>query len=42
MHYQLAPATEAKLVRCTAGAIVDIIVDLRPESPTYLSKSRLS
>jgi len=36
MHYQLAPATEAKLVRCIAGAIVDIIVDLRPGSPTYL------
>ena len=36
MHYQVAPATEAKLVRCTAGAIVDIIVDVRPESPTYL------
>ena len=35
MHYQLEPATEAKLVRCTAGAIVDIIVDLRPESPSY-------
>lgn len=36
MHYQLAPATEAKLVRCIAGAIVDQIVDLRPQSPTYL------
>ena len=36
MHYQVAPATEAKLVRCTAGAIVDVIVDVRPESPTYL------
>jgi len=36
MHYQLAPATEAKLVRCIAGAVVDIIVDLRPGSPTYL------
>ena len=35
MHYQLAPATEAKLVRCISGAIVDIIVDLRPDSPTY-------
>ena len=32
----LPPATEAKLVRCIAGAIVDQIVDLRPESPTYL------
>lgn len=37
MHYQIAPATEAKLVRCTQGAIYDAIVDMRPESPTYLS-----
>ncbi len=36
MHFQVAPATEAKLVRCTAGAILDIIVDVRPESATYL------
>lgn len=36
MHYQVAPAAEAKLVRCTAGAIVDQIVDVRPESDTYL------
>lgn len=36
MHYQVAPATEAKLVRCTAGAIVDTIVDVRPGSETYL------
>lgn len=36
MHFQLAPATEAKLVRCIAGAVIDIIVDLRPDSPTYL------
>jgi len=35
MHYQLPPATEAKLVRCTRGAILDVIVDLRPESSTY-------
>ena len=32
----IPPAAETKLVRCTRGAIVDIIVDLRPESPTYL------
>jgi dTDP-4-dehydrorhamnose 3,5-epimerase len=37
MHYQVAPAEEAKLVRCTSGAIFDVIIDLRPESPTYLS-----
>jgi dTDP-4-dehydrorhamnose 3,5-epimerase len=36
MHYQLPPASEVKLVRCTAGSLVDVIVDLRPESPTYL------
>ena len=36
MHFQYPPAAESKLVRCTRGAIVDIIVDLRPESPTYL------
>lgn len=35
MHYQSAPATEAKLVRCTHGAIYDVIIDMRPESPTY-------
>jgi dTDP-4-dehydrorhamnose 3,5-epimerase len=37
MHYQMAPAEEAKLVRCTAGAIYDVIVDVRPGSPTYQS-----
>lgn len=36
MHYQVAPATEAKLLRCTSGAIVDQIVDVREGSPTYL------
>jgi dTDP-4-dehydrorhamnose 3,5-epimerase len=36
MHFQYPPAVESKLVRCTRGAILDIIVDLRPESPTYL------
>ena len=34
MHYQVAPATEAKLVRCAKGAIYDVIIDLRPDSPT--------
>jgi dTDP-4-dehydrorhamnose 3,5-epimerase len=37
LHYQRAPHQEAKLVRCTRGAIFDVIVDLRPESPTYTS-----
>lgn len=36
MHYQLPPAAETKLVRCTRGAIYDVIIDLRPDSPTYL------
>jgi dTDP-4-dehydrorhamnose 3,5-epimerase len=36
MHFQYPPAPETKLVRATRGAILDIIVDLRPESPTYL------
>lgn len=35
MHYQIAPHEEVKLVRCTTGAIYDVIVDLRPASPTY-------
>jgi dTDP-4-dehydrorhamnose 3,5-epimerase len=35
MHYQSAPHEEHKLVRCTAGAIFDVIVDIRPASPTY-------
>ncbi|MBE9119086.1 dTDP-4-dehydrorhamnose 3,5-epimerase [Lusitaniella coriacea LEGE 07157] len=37
MHYQLAPSKETKLVRCTRGAIYDVTIDLRPDSPTYLS-----
>ena len=36
MHYQKAPATETKLVRCTHGSIYDVIVDIRPDSPTYM------
>lgn len=36
MHYQVAPSAEAKLVRCTSGAIYDVIIDMRPSSPTYL------
>jgi dTDP-4-dehydrorhamnose 3,5-epimerase len=35
MHYQAAPYEEAKLVRCTMGAIYDVIIDLRHESPTF-------
>ena len=35
MHYQVTPNTQAKLVRCTRGAIYDVMIDLRPGSPTY-------
>jgi dTDP-4-dehydrorhamnose 3,5-epimerase len=36
MHYQLPPASEPKFIRCVRGAIWDVIIDMRPESPTYL------
>lgn len=36
MHFQASPREETKLVRCIAGAVYDVIVDLRKESPTYL------
>ena len=36
MHFQWPPAAETKLVRVTQGALLDVIIDLRPESPTYL------
>ena len=36
MHFQYPPSAETKLVRCSRGAVLDTIVDLRPESPTYL------
>ena len=35
MHYQSAPYGEAKLVRCTMGSIYDVIIDIRPGSPTF-------
>jgi dTDP-4-dehydrorhamnose 3,5-epimerase len=35
LHFQKAPHAEAKIVRCTRGAMFDVIIDLRPESPTY-------
>jgi len=35
MHYQAKPFEEAKLVRCTMGSIYDVIVDLRPDSPSF-------
>jgi dTDP-4-dehydrorhamnose 3,5-epimerase len=36
MHYQVKPHEEAKLVRCTRGAIFDVIIDIRPDSPTFM------
>lgn len=36
IHYQISPFEETKLVRCTQGAIFDVIIDLRKESPTYM------
>jgi len=35
MHYQAQPYAEAKLVRCTRGALYDVVLDLRPDSPTH-------
>jgi dTDP-4-dehydrorhamnose 3,5-epimerase len=35
MHFQEVPAVEAKLVRCTRGSIFDVVLDLRPQSPTH-------
>jgi dTDP-4-dehydrorhamnose 3,5-epimerase len=36
MHYQVPPAAETKFIRCVRGGIYDVIVDMRPESPTFL------
>ena len=35
MHYQAPPVAETKIVRCTRGAIHDVIIDLRPDAPTF-------
>lgn len=35
LHFQIAPHQETKTVRCTMGALLDVAVDLRPESPTF-------
>lgn len=35
MHYQLTPSAEVKIVRCVRGALYDVILDIRPDSPTY-------
>lgn len=36
MHWQASPYGEVKIVRCTRGSVWDVIIDLRPESPTYM------
>lgn len=36
MHYQVPPAAETKFIRCLRGGIYDVIIDMRPESPTFL------
>jgi dTDP-4-dehydrorhamnose 3,5-epimerase len=36
LHWQVLPMGECKLVRCTRGAVYDVLVDMRPDSPTYL------
>lgn len=36
MHWQAAPDSQVKLVRCTSGDVLDVVVDMRPDSPTYL------
>lgn len=36
MHFQIAPFGEAKFIRCTRGRIYDVIIDLRPDSPTFM------
>jgi dTDP-4-dehydrorhamnose 3,5-epimerase len=41
MHWQQAPHAEAKVVRCTMGAIYDVIIDLRPDSATFKSYEAL-
>jgi len=41
MHWLVAQATETKLVHCTRGAILDVIIDIRPDSLTYLQHSKV-
>lgn len=41
MHYQLAPHAETKIVRCIRGALCDVIIDLRPQSPTFCSSFQI-
>lgn len=41
MHFQKAPHQEKKLVRCIRGSMIDVILDLRPESPTYCTHEKV-
>jgi dTDP-4-dehydrorhamnose 3,5-epimerase len=41
MHFQMAPHLETKLVRCLSGALLDVVVDLRRDSPTYLASASI-
>ncbi len=41
LHYQVEPTAEAKLIRCVAGAIYQVLVDMRPDSPTYLGHTAI-
>lgn len=36
MHYQIDPYQESKFIRCTRGSVYDVIIDLRPDSPTFM------
>lgn len=38
LHYQIKPHDEVKIVRCIRGAVFDVIIDLRPQSPSYLQQ----
>ena len=41
MHFSTAPCREGKLVRCTSGRILDVIIDIRPDSPAFLRHIKL-
>lgn len=42
LHYQIWPHTQAKIIRCVRGSITDVVVDMRPKSPTYLQHVTVS
>ena len=41
MHFQINPVSQIKLIRCTRGAVMDVVVDLRKNSPTYLKHEKV-